>query len=217
MDGVWHLDNAVDKDAGRDDVFGIDFAALHEFFGLYDRGRRRHTHRRAEVTGRLVVGEIAQWVGDLALDERKVRLEPRLHHIGASLELPCLFALGQDGSHGRRRIERRDACSRCADAFGERSLRHDFEFNSPGAVEFGEHLGLAGSGERTDHPADLSVADERRKAHLTVAGIVVDDRQAGRTLVDQGMDQLDRTARRTEPADHHRRAVGDIGHGLGNR
>jgi hypothetical protein len=140
-----YLDDPIDENTWRDDVLRIDVAALDEFLRLHDRRLCRHAHQRTEVACRLVVQQVAERVADLALDQCKVRLEPRLHDISAAIELAGLLALGQYGVDRRRRIERGHACAGCADAFGQCALRHDVEFDLARTVQLWEHPGLAGA------------------------------------------------------------------------
>ena len=59
--------------------------------------------------------------------------------------------------------------------------------------------------------------EQRGEAGLAVAGVVVDDRQVLRALLDQRVDELVGHAGGAEAADHHGRAVGDVGDGVGER
>ena len=94
---------------GRDDVLGIDAARLNDLADLHDRLRCGHRHQRSEVAPRHPVGEIAHCVAEMRLDQRNIRLEPALLHIGSTLEHLDRFTLCQVGPERGRRIKGRDA------------------------------------------------------------------------------------------------------------
>ena len=63
------------------------------------------------------------------------------------------------------------------------------------------------AGERADDLGDTSGCDERCDADLSVAGIIADDCELFRPLVQQGVQQVDRTARSAETRDENCRSV----------
>ena len=59
--------------------------------------------------------------------------------------------------------------------------------------------------------AHLTRGQQGRETGVAVAGVVVHDREVPRAVRDQRVDQLHRLSGTPEPADHHRRTVGDAG------
>ena len=175
-------------------------------------GRR---HQRAEVARGLVVDQVAVAVGGPALDQGEVGGQPVLQHVVAAVEGALLLALLERRADRGARVEGGDAGAAGADALGQRALRHELELGAPAAVELGEDRRVGRARVRADHLRDAPGLDQRRQADLAAAGVVVDDGQVGGALVDQRVDQLDRAAGLAEAADHHRRAVEDVGDRLG--
>jgi len=88
MDRVGNLNNAIYKNTGRDDMFGINFTRKHQFLCLNDGGRGRHAHEGTEISGSLVIGQVAKGVSDCTLDQSKIGLEPRLHYRSTPIKHP---------------------------------------------------------------------------------------------------------------------------------
>lgn len=214
--GIRDFDDGVDENARRDDGFGIDAARLHEPRHLDDRTIRRGCHQRREVARRHAVGEIAVGVAGLSLDQRIVRLEPALLHIGAPLEFGQRFALGQIGAEGGRRVEGRDARASRAYALGERALWHKLELELAREIFFRECARVCGPRKGADRLPHHAVIDHRRDADPAVSGVVVHDgdalwRVGRKEAVDERVDQLDRRAGAAESADHDHGPVGNVG------
>jgi hypothetical protein len=83
-----------------------------------------------------------------------------------------------------------------ADALGEVALRHQLELDLARAVERVEVMAVDLAGERADDLAHPLRREQRGEAGVAVAGVVVDDRQLLRALVEQGVHQLVRQPRR---------------------
>ena len=71
--------------------------------------------------------------------------------------------------------------------------------------------------KRTDDPSDPTRLHQRGQPGLAVAGIVVDDGEVTRPLLDQGVDQVSGLACATNAADQHCGAIGYACHGIGER
>ena len=142
-----------------------------------------------------------------------------LEHVVAAVDHARLLAFGEQRAVAGRREERADAGAGGADALGEIALRHELELDLAGAVQRVEHVRIGLARKRADDLAHALRLEQRGEAGLAVAGVVVDDGEVARALRDQRVDQLGRHAGRAEAADHHRRAVvnvGDRGRGAGN-
>ena len=191
----------------------IDGARRYDARDLGNGLFRRHGHQRIEIQRSHPVGEIAQGIAELSLDQGEIGLQPALLHIVPPVEFGDGLTLCEFCAVARRRVERGDARTAGANTFRERALRYDFQLDLSGEVQIREHFRVSGPGKRTDKPGDLSLLDQRGKPDMAIAGIVVDDGQVPRPRVNQRVDQFDRRARAAEPADHHCRAIADIGHG----
>jgi hypothetical protein len=69
-----------------------------------------------------------------------VGVDRHLEHVHLAVDLALLLAFGQRRAVAGRREERADAGTRCADAFGEIALRHEFELDLAGAVQAVEDM-----------------------------------------------------------------------------
>src|SRR5690606_28972231 len=98
------------------------------------------------------------------------------------------------------RVECAHAGATCPQALGERTLRHDFQLNLTRIVQLMEGAQIGRARERTDHFAHASAADQGGKPDIACPGIVVDDDQVLRTMIDQGVDQFDGCTRSAEAA-----------------
>src|SRR4029077_1204792 len=56
-------DDAIYEDAGRDDRLGVQLARVDDLGDLDDRDLARHRHRRAEVSRRFIIEDVAVGIG----------------------------------------------------------------------------------------------------------------------------------------------------------
>ena len=70
------------------------------------------------------------------------------------------------------------------------------------------------SRKRTDDPGDVTRFQEGGQPYITVARVVVHDREVARTVIDERMNELGRVAGFAETADKNAIAVSDDGNGL---
>jgi hypothetical protein len=153
-------------------------------------------------------------VRDASLDEREVGADPVLEDILASADRAELRAVGERRAHGGRRVERGNPSATRADPLGERALGDELELDLAAVVELGEHRRVRGARERAHDLRHAAGLQQRGQSDLSASGVVADDREAPCALVDERMDELDRTSGLAEAADHHRGAIMDVGHGL---
>jgi hypothetical protein len=90
-------------------------------------------------------------------------------------------------------------------------LRHQLELDLAGAVRLLEMVRVDLSRVRADELPDAARLEQRGDADLSVARVVVDDREVPRSLRDQRVDQLLGDARAAESSDEDRRAVANVG------
>src|SRR5689334_6485603 len=210
-------DDPLHEDPGSDDAFGVERAEWNHLVHRRDRRLRRHCHHRAEVARRHPVREVAPAVAALGLDEGDVGVQRCLEDVHPAVDLARLLALRELGAVAGRREEAADASAGGADAFGEVALRNQLELELAGAVEAVEVVAVDLARERADDLANAPCREQRGEPGVAVAGIVVDDREVLRPLLEQRADELVRQPGRAEAADHHRRAVGDVGDGFAKR
>ncbi len=140
-------------------------------------------------------------------------MDRRLQHVHTAIDLARFLAGGQQRAITCRRKETADAGAGGADAFGQVALRGQFQLDLAGAVERVEMLGISLAWKGAD---DLAYPPRRQQCGqpgVAVAGIVVDDGEFARALLDQSIDQRRRHAGIAKTANHDGCAVMNIGHG----
>ena len=99
-------------------------------------------------------------------------------------------------------VRTRDARAACANGLGERPLRQQRRLDLA-AIHGRDRLGIGGE-VRGDPAADPPLAQELAEPLAGLADVVRDDRQIGRVgLLDERVEQRQRSAHEPEPADHH--------------
>ena len=130
--GAADFDDALDENAGRVDVVGIDLAGRHQMldFGDGDLGRGRH--HRIEIARGLAIDEIACGIALPGVDDGEIGEQPALHHIFLAVEFLHFLAFGDQRADAGLGVEGRNAGAAGADALGQRALRIEFEFQFAG-------------------------------------------------------------------------------------
>src|SRR5690242_15661730 len=203
LDGVRHVDDALDVDAGRDDVVGLEFAGAHKVLDLGHRHLAGGRHHRIEVARGLAVHEVAFVVAHPGVYDRQVGDDAALHNVALAVEVALFFALGDVGAGAGAGEEGGDARAAGADALGQRALRVELDLQFAGEILLGEQLVLAHV--RGDHLLDLLALEQQPETGAIDAGIV---RHHGQVLDPGIADRLDQrlgdTAKAEAPAaDQH--------------
>src|SRR6185436_10870244 len=167
------LDDAVDVDARRVDLVGIELAHLDQLLDLGHRDLAAGGDHRVEVARGLAVDEVARLVALPCLDHGEVGLDALLQHVFLAVEGLGLLALGELGAGRGARIEARDAGAAGAQFLGEGSLRRELQ------VELArEHLALellVLADVRGDDLLHLPGLEQQAHAEVVHAGVVADD------------------------------------------
>src|SRR6185312_10840072 len=197
------LDNALDEDAGRMDVVGIELAGGNEMLDLGDGDFRGGGHHRIEVPRRLAVDQIAGGVALPGMNDREVGEQAALHQIFLAVELAHFLAFGNQRADAGLGEEGGNAGPSRTDALGERALRIELEFQFARQELLGEQLVLADIGG--DHLPDLPCLEQPRETDAVDAGIVRHHREALHAGVADRIRQGlgDATEAETTGHDHH--------------
>src|ERR1700730_3904549 len=190
--------DALDEDAGRVDLVGVDLAGLDEILDLGDGDARRGRQARVEVARRLAVDEVALGIALPGMHDGEIGEDAALHDVALAVERALLLALGDVGADAGLGEEGGNAGAAGADALGEGALRVELDLELAAEIELGEALVLADIGR--DHLLDLSALEQQAESGAVDPGIVRDDGQpldAG--LLDR-IDQLLRNAAQAEAA-----------------
>src|SRR5271157_4771940 len=126
------LEDAMHVNAGRVHLVGIDLARLYQMLHFSDRYSPGSRHHGIEILGCLPIHEVAPAVALPRLDEREVRSQRTFQHIRTSMEFTRLLAFCHYCAESRRRVEGRDTCSAGANALSQRTLRDEFQIDTPG-------------------------------------------------------------------------------------
>ena len=128
LDGLlvlFALHDALNVNAGRADVIGIDSARLHQLLHLGNGDFRGGRHHRIEVLRGFSINEIAQPVATPGFDQREIGGERAFQQVAAAVELAHLFAVRDHRPHAGRRIKCGNACAARANSLGQRALRDE--------------------------------------------------------------------------------------------
>ena len=199
------LDDALDEDAGRVDVVGIEFAGRNQMLDLGHRDLGGGRHHRVEVARGLAVDQVAGGVALPGVDDGEVGEQAALHDVFLAVELLHFLAFGDQRADAGLGVEGRDAGAAGADALGQRALRVEFELQLAGEVLLREQLVLADIGR--DHLLDLPRLQQPAEADAVDAGIVGDDRQVLDAGVADRVRQGLGDAAQAEAAGHDHHAV----------
>src|SRR5262249_57050983 len=156
-------------------------------------------HRRVEVTRRFAIGQVAPAVGAVGREQRDIAFERLFEHIQAAVDLAMLLAFGEPRADRNRRIEAAEPGGGAAHAFADDALRRELQFDAAGGIELLEYDRAGAARKRADDPPDPAGREQRRKPPPPGPGIVCDDRQIARALLDDRLAQDVRQARAAEP------------------
>ena len=197
--------DALDENAGRMDVVGIDLAGRHQMldFGHRDLGGGRH--HRVKIARGLAVDEVAGGIALPGVHDGEIGEQAALHDVFLAVEFLHFLALGDQRADAGLGVEGGNAGAAGADALGQGSLRIEFEFQFAGEVLLREQLVLADIGR--DHLLDLPRLQQAAQPDAVDAGIVGDHGQ----VLDAGIADRVRQglgdAAQAEAAGHDHHAV----------
>src|ERR1700719_350050 len=210
-----HVHYAVDKDTGRHDHFRIELAEFDDTAHLHDREIRRHRHRRIEITCRFAVGQIAPTVAAIGGEHCDVALQRFFQNIDAAVALVVLLAVGKPCPDRYGRVETAEPGSGAAHALADYALRHQLQFDAAGGIELLEHHRAGAAREGADDPAHPTGREQGGEPPPPGPGIVGDDGQIARPLLDDRLAQRIRQSGAAKPGAQDRRAIGDAADGFG--
>src|ERR1700722_988164 len=121
------LHNAMHKNCRRYDMLRFDRADRNNFVDFDDGRRCSHSHDGVEIPRRETVGQIAQLVGCLGLDESIVRVNGHLQDAALPLNNALFFAGSNLRADAHGSVKSAETCCGGSHALAENSLRHEFE------------------------------------------------------------------------------------------
>ena len=199
------LDDAVDEDARRVDLVGIQLADLDELLDFGHADLAASGDHRVEVPRGFSKNEVAGFVALPRLHERDLGRDARFEHVFLAVENFRLLALGQFGAEAGARVKPRDARAARAQPLGQRALRDEFEFEFARQHLALELLVLADVGGH--HLFHLPGGEQNPHAETIHARVVADDGEAFHAAVVQCGDEILRYAAQPEPARGDRHVV----------
>src|SRR5262249_95578 len=205
LDRVRHVHQALNVDARRDDIVGVDVAGLDQVLDLGNRHLAGGRHHRIEVARGLAVGEVALGIAHIGVHDGEVGDEPALHHVPRAVELPLLLALGDLRAGASAREEGRDTGAAGADALGERALGIELDLQLAAEVFPRDGLVLPDIGR--DHLLDLLGVEQEAEPDAVDAAVVRHHGQVLHAGVADREDQLLGNAAQAEAAGHDHHAV----------
>src|SRR5512140_3399683 len=202
-------DDALDEDARRVDLVGVDLADLDELLDLRDRDLPRGGRHRVEVSRRLPVDEVSEPVGLPRGDEGEVGDDPALEDELAPLERLRLLPLGDHGPDPGRRVEARDARPSGPHPLRQRPLRAELELELS-REELALELGVLADVRRQHLPDHLLPQEDAEAEVVAPAGVGDADEILHRPLGERPDQVLRDPAEAEAPHDEHL-ARGDVG------
>ena len=202
---AFSLDDAVDEDARRVDLVGIELADLDELLDFGDADFAAARDHRVEVPRGFSKDEVAGFVALPRFHERNLGLDAGFEHVFLAVENFRLLALGQFGAEAGARVKPRDARAARAQPLGERALRDQLEFEFTRQHLALELLVLADVGGH--HLFHLPGGEQNPHAEAIHARVVADDGEAFHAAVVQRGDEIFRNAAQPEPARSDRHVV----------
>ena len=181
------FDDAVDEDAGGDDVVRIDLPGFNQVLDLHHHGFAGGGHDRIEVPRGLSIDQIALGVGLPGMDDRQIGAQSALLHIQPAVEFLLRLALGDLRARPGGGEERRNPGAARADSFRQRALRVELDLQFAGQVLLGEGGVLADVG--ADHLPHLPGLQQHPQPDVVDAGVVGDDGQVLDAAVADRLDQ----------------------------
>ncbi len=137
---VFQREDALDENAGGDDVFRIEVAQRHQLRDLYDGGFRRCRHDRAKVARRLAIDQVAPAVALVGFNQREIGFDRVLQHVVATVDFPCLLAFRQRRAVAGGGKHRPQPGAGRLDPRREVALRHQLQLHFAATVEIIENL-----------------------------------------------------------------------------
>ena len=199
------LDDALDENAGRMDVVGIELAGRHQMFDFGHGDLCGGRHHRIKIARGLAIDQVAGGVALPGVHDREIGEQPALHDVFLAVELLHFLAFGDQRADAGLGVEGRDAGAAGADALGQRSLRIEFEFQLAGEILLGEQLVLADIGR--DHLLDLPRLQQAAEPDAVDPGIVGDHGQVLHAGIADRVRQGLGDAAQAEAAGHDHHAV----------
>ena len=177
-----------------------------------DDGLGRHRDHRIEIARGQRVAQIAEIIGEECLHQREVGAERDFEQIALAVHLDALLAGLDRRADAGLRQNAAEPVSAGADAFDERTLRHQLDLQLAGQhlpLRFGIEANVAH--DRLAHQLGRDQLADARGRHR---GIVGDHRQIALVLPHDFVDDALGRADGHEAADHQACAIGDHGNRL---
>ena len=157
------------------DVIGIDLAGRHQMLDLGDGDLRGRRHHRVKIARGLAIDEVAGGVALPGVDDGEIGEQAALHDVFLAVEFLHFLAFGDQRADAGLGEEGRNTGAAGADAFGQRALRIEFEFQFAREILLREQLVFTDIGR--DHLLDLPRLQKPAQADAVDARIVGDDGQ----------------------------------------
>ena len=146
------------------------------------------------------------------MDEGDVCAQRGLHNVLAAVEPAGVLALFNDGADARGGIECRDAEAARTDALGQGTLRIDVQALGVGLVHF--LRGGIADYPGADQVRHTAARQQRGKAGAILAHVVIDNGEALRGVIQEGVDKILGAAAHKKTADHYGVAILNVGESL---
>jgi len=205
------LEDGVDEDAGGVDLIGVELAEFDEVFDFGDNVVGGGGHHGIEVAGGFAEDEVAPPVAFPGFDESEVAADGAFEDELAAVEFAGFFAFGDHGAVTGGSVEGGDARATSAEAFGEGTLRIQFELQLAADDELLKEFVFTDVGG--DHFLDLAVLKQEADAETVDASVVADYGQVFGAFAADGVDEIFRDAAEAETAHEDGGAVGEVGDG----
>src|SRR5713226_8113286 len=209
----FRLHDAMDEDGGSHDVFRIDGTHGHDFFHFGDGGFCGHGHDGIKISCRQPIGEIAQLIGMVRLDQGIVRVNRQFQNAALAFEEALFFSFRNFSAHTYSGVKALQSSAGRAHAFAQNSLRHEFYSHFLRGKAFLKIIGV-GPGKRSNHMLDLIVLEHQPELAFARPAIVADGGDVFRAFPRQRLNQVIGETRASESPEHDLRTIGNIRHGL---
>src|SRR4051794_16159916 len=207
-------DQMIDKHRRCHDGIGRDHPDRHDVLGLGQDDTGGHGHQRIEVPRRQRIGQIADVVGLLGVEESEVGLDRLLEKERAPIDLKGLLALPDQRAPSGRGQPPPQPVAAGTDALGQRALGNQLDLDPPR-----QHLPLGfrvGADMARDHPADQLGVDQLADPDAGTGRVIGNDGPVLLALAHHLIDETGRRAHGHEAPDHQAGAIGDPGDDLGH-
>src|SRR5215213_8279282 len=145
-------------------MLSVDRSQLHDLIDLDDHRARGRRHRHVEVAARAPIGEVAERIGTMGLEQGEVSGDRGFQQVALAVELPHLFALGNRRPDAGATVEGGDTGATRPDPLGQRPLWHQLQAYLAGTVlplEVAITRSGCTNGEGGDKARDQPVLAER--------------------------------------------------------